>query len=71
MPPRYPSLAELLGADLPGSVRELPPAAQQRLADLVAAARAEQTRSLAAAFDDALRRLPFPLRLLVSRVLAP
>jgi hypothetical protein len=66
--PSPASLAELLGTEPPPSVQSLPPATRARLADVLAEARAEQSRSLAAAFEAALRVLPFPVRRVVRKV---
>jgi hypothetical protein len=69
MPPVPASLAELLGTAPPPAVQTLPPAAQERLAEIIADARAQQRRTLDAAFEAALRHLPVPLRPLARRML--
>ncbi|MGI8760686.1 MAG: hypothetical protein ACR2LF_05200 [Jatrophihabitantaceae bacterium] len=62
-------LFELLGDAPPASVSALPEAVRAELADVIIEARRSQARSLAAAFDAALKHVPFPARGIVKRVL--
>jgi hypothetical protein len=59
----------MLGTDPPASVAALDPAVRDRLADIVAAAKARQAADLAQAFDATLKHVPFPARKLVKKVL--
>lgn len=55
--------------EVPPGVATLAPDVQERLAGLVDAARARQSRELKRALDDTLRIVPRPLRGLVRKVL--
>jgi hypothetical protein len=63
------ALRTLLGAEPPASVLALDGAARAELADIIVAARRQQARSLADAFDATLKHVPFPVRAIVKRVL--
>ena len=62
-------LRELLGTDPPAAVDALDPAVRDRLADIIATARARQSSALLEAFDATLKHVPFPARKLVKKVL--
>ena len=62
-------LADVLGADPPPALAALSELDQQRLAEVITAARARQAADLAASFEATLRHVPFPLRGVVRRVL--
>jgi hypothetical protein len=53
----------------PAAVTALAPAAQARLAEIIADARAKQGSDLAAAFEATLKHVPFPIRGLVKKTL--
>ena len=63
------TLHRLLGADPPASVLALDSAIRADLAEIITAARREQARSLAEAFDATLKHVPFPVRAIVKRVI--
>lgn len=69
MPDVDQTLRTLLGADPPLSVLALDDAVRADLADVIVAARREQSRGLSEAFDATLRHVPFPVRAIVKRVL--
>lgn len=62
-------LVELLGGEPPPGVAALPAADRAVLAEVIGAAQREQDEALAAAFYATLRHLPFPLRVVVRKVL--
>lgn len=62
-------LSEVLGAPPPDSVAALPAADQQRLVELIAAAREAQASDLEAAFAATLKHVPFPVRGLAKKML--
>jgi hypothetical protein len=69
MPDLDQTLRTLLGADPPQSVLALDDAARTELAEVIVAARRQQSHSLAEAFDATLKHVPFPVRAIVKRVL--
>ena len=62
-------LAKLLGATPPDGVTALPAQHQERLAQLISAARAKQAADLEAAFAATLKHVPFPVRGLARKML--
>jgi hypothetical protein len=62
-------LADLLGAAPPAGIAALAAADQQRLAELISAAREKQARDLEAAFAATLKHVPFPVRGLAKKML--
>lgn len=63
------ALREALGAEPPAAILALDAPTRADLAAVVADARLQQARSLAAAFDVTLKHVPFPLRSVVKKVL--
>ena len=62
-------LRDLLGAEPPPAVLELPDPDRAALADLLADARTRQGKSLEQAFAATLKHVPFPVRGVVKKVL--
>jgi hypothetical protein len=62
-------LAELLGCPPPAGVAALGPNELAVLARVIADARHQQACDLAASFETTLKHVPFPLRVLVRKVL--
>lgn len=62
-------LRELLGGEPPAGLLALPESDRAAFADLLAASRQRQARSLQEAFTASLRHVPFPVRGLVKKVL--
>ena len=63
-------LTQLLGAEPPAGIAALPASDRAELADVIAAARRKQGEDLAASFEATLKHIPFPLRLVVKKLLA-
>lgn len=63
------SLSELLGTDPPATVLALEAATRADLLEVILAARRQQSRSLAEAFEATLKHVPFPVRGVVKKVL--
>jgi len=68
MPSTSP-LAELLGAELPPAVAELPAEFHAELAEFLVAARQSQNNALESSVNSALKAVPLPLRGVVKKVL--
>ncbi|MDP9115924.1 MAG: hypothetical protein M3O28_01400 [Actinomycetota bacterium] len=64
-----PTLTALLRAQPPDSVLALGPQANADLVQIVRDARRRQARDLAAAFDATMKHVPFPVRVIVKKVL--
>ena len=64
-----PRLVQLLGGEPPAGITALGSVDQQRLVEIVSAARKKQSRDLAASFEAALKHVPFPVRGLVKKTL--
>ena len=69
MPKTASPLAEMLGADLPPSVAELPAEVHAELAAHLKSARKAQDNALEGSINSALKAVPLPLRGVVKRVL--
>ena len=63
------SLEQLLGAAPPPGVADLPAADQDRLVEVIRAARRKQAADLEASFHATLKHIPFPLRGVVKKAL--
>lgn len=62
-------LREVLGAEPPPGVADLPAADQDRMARLITRAREKQARDLEAAFAATLKHVPFPVRGIAKKML--
>jgi hypothetical protein len=70
MSPTTRSLSRELGAEAPEAVRTLSDADQERLAELLGAARRRQGQALSHAIDDGLGFVPRLARVAVKRMLS-